>query len=143
MIKKILVAYDGSRPAMKAFEFAADVARRYQGELFVLTVAQLPAFADDVEVQANIEYSSECHQMFLDGLRFRVAALGIAAHLNLVVGNLARAILECLWFIRGGGVRRKCGAAGLPMTPGKREALSGAPPERASGGISEGQGASC
>jgi len=94
MIRKILVAYDGSDPAMKAFEFAADIARRYQGELFVLTVAQVPEFADDVEVEAIIEHSSAYHQKLLDGLHDRVAGLGIPAHLKLAVGHPARVILE-------------------------------------------------
>ena len=94
MIQRILVAFDGSEPAAKAFDFAADIARRYQGELFVLTVAQVPEFAEDVETEAIVEHSSAYHQKLLDGLRERVAALGVATHLDLAVGHPARKILE-------------------------------------------------
>lgn len=94
MIRRILVAYDGSEPSSKAFEFAADAARRYQGELFVLTVAQVPEFAEDVETEAIVEHSSAYHQRLLDGLRDRAAALGLPVHLELAVGHPARKILE-------------------------------------------------
>jgi len=54
MIRKILLAYDGSEPAAKAFRFSADLAKRYGAELHVLTVAQTPEFGDEVETEAVI-----------------------------------------------------------------------------------------
>jgi nucleotide-binding universal stress UspA family protein len=94
MIRKILLAYDGSDPALKAFEFAADLARRYKAELFVLTVAQVPEFAEDVETEAVVEHSSAYHQGLLDGLRERLAGLGVPVRLDLAVGHPARKIIE-------------------------------------------------
>jgi len=93
MIKKVLLAYDGSEPASKAFQFAADLAQRYRAELFVLTVAEVPAFAEDVETEALVEHSTGYHQRLLDGLKARTEDLGVPVHLELVVGHPARQII--------------------------------------------------
>lgn len=93
MIKKILLAYDGSEPATKAFRFAADLAKRYGAELFVLTVAEVPEFAEDVETEAVVEHSTGYHQRLLDGLKDRVGSLGVPVHLHLVVGHPARQVI--------------------------------------------------
>ncbi|MBI2510152.1 MAG: universal stress protein, partial [Betaproteobacteria bacterium] len=52
MLSRILVAHDGSDPANKAFAFALDLAQKYQAEMWVLTVARPPDFAEDVETEA-------------------------------------------------------------------------------------------
>ena len=46
MLQQILVAWDGSRPARRAYEFALDLARRYDAELTVISVANSPAHAE-------------------------------------------------------------------------------------------------
>lgn len=94
MIRNILLAYDGSAPSNKAFDFAADLARRYQAELRVLTVAQSPEFGEDVETEAVIEHSRAFHQGQMDKLRSRAAQQGISAHFDLRVGHPARLILD-------------------------------------------------
>ncbi|TXF10444.1 universal stress protein [Pelomicrobium methylotrophicum] len=94
MIKKILLAFDGSEPSRKAFDFAADMASRYQAELYVLTVAQVPEFGEDVETEAVIEHSRLYHARLLHGLRDRVDRLGIKAQLEMVVGHPAQQILD-------------------------------------------------
>jgi nucleotide-binding universal stress UspA family protein len=94
MIKKILLAYDGSEPAAKAFDFAVDLARRYQAELHVLTVAQAPEVADEVETEAIIEHSRVFHKSLLHGLKHRVDQLGVKVHLEMVVGHPAQQILD-------------------------------------------------
>ena len=43
MIKKILVAIDGSDLAYKSLDYALDLARKYSAEVTVLTVIQMPA----------------------------------------------------------------------------------------------------
>jgi nucleotide-binding universal stress UspA family protein len=94
MIKKILLAYDGSKPAEKAFEFAADHAKRYQAELYVLTVAQTLELGDDVEAEAVIEHSRTYHKTLLHGLRGQLERLGVPAHLEMAVGHPAQQILD-------------------------------------------------
>jgi nucleotide-binding universal stress UspA family protein len=40
--KKVLIAFDNSDPAMKAFTVAEDLAKRYNAQLVVLSVVELP-----------------------------------------------------------------------------------------------------
>ena len=94
MIKKILLAYDGSEPSSKAFEFAADLAQRYQAELYVLTVAQAPEVGDEVETEAVIEHSRLYHKRLLHGLKQRVDQLGVKVYQELAVGHPAQQILD-------------------------------------------------
>ncbi|MEW5707503.1 universal stress protein [Pelomicrobium sp.] len=94
MIKKILLAYDGSEPSTKAFAMAAELASRYQAELCVLTVAQVPEFGEDVETEAVIEHSRDYHQSLLDKLKQQIDRQGIMASLQIAVGHPAQQILE-------------------------------------------------
>ncbi len=94
MVSRILVAYDGSPPADKAFDFAADLAGRYGAALSVLTVAQPPEFGEDVETEAVIEHSRSYHQGVLDRLRARAAERGVQARFAMVVGHAAQTILD-------------------------------------------------
>ena len=43
MIKKILVAIDGSNLAYESLDYALDLARKYSAEVMVLTVIQMPS----------------------------------------------------------------------------------------------------
>ena len=43
MIRKILVAIDGSKLAYKSLDYALDLARKYSAEVEVLTVLQMPS----------------------------------------------------------------------------------------------------
>jgi nucleotide-binding universal stress UspA family protein len=45
LIKKILVALDGSEPAEKALDFAIDLASKYSAEVTLLSVVYAPMFA--------------------------------------------------------------------------------------------------
>jgi nucleotide-binding universal stress UspA family protein len=93
MIKKILLAYDGSDPASKALAAALDLAQKYQAELYVLTVAQPPDFGEDVETEAIIENSRGYHQRILAPVRHRVAASGVKAVYEVAVGHTAEQII--------------------------------------------------
>ena len=93
MIKKILLAYDGSEPALKALNTALDLAEKYQAELYVLTVAQPPDFSEDVETEAIIENSRNYHQRILAPVRHRVGASGIKAQFEVAVGHPAEQII--------------------------------------------------
>lgn len=94
MIHKILLAYDGSEPADKAFRHAADLAQRYGAELHVLTVARVPEFGDEVETEALIEQSRKHQDGVLKTLRKRAAHEGVKAHFELQIGHPAQQILD-------------------------------------------------
>jgi nucleotide-binding universal stress UspA family protein len=46
MLQQILIAWDGSRPSLRAFDTALDLARRYEAELTAVSVAHSPAHAE-------------------------------------------------------------------------------------------------
>jgi nucleotide-binding universal stress UspA family protein len=46
MFQRILIAWDGSPVALRAFDVAIDVARRYHAELIAVSVAYSPAHAE-------------------------------------------------------------------------------------------------
>jgi len=94
MITRILVAFDGSEPSRKAFRLGADLARRYQAELFVLTVATMPEFHDEVETQVVVERSRLHGRNLLRSLEREMEKTGISANLELAIGHPAQNILD-------------------------------------------------
>jgi nucleotide-binding universal stress UspA family protein len=93
MYQKILVAYDGSAAAKKAFDAACGLAARHGAQLFVLTVARPPEIGDDVETEAVIENSRQYHRRMLAELKPAFAAQKIKAHLEVAVGHPAEQII--------------------------------------------------
>jgi len=93
MFQRILLAYDGSEPAQKAYGVATDLARKYGAELFVLTVARPPEFAEDVETEAIIENSRDYHERLLVPLRERAAKDGLRARFEVAIGHPAEQII--------------------------------------------------
>lgn len=93
MIKKILLAYDGSESAGKAVDAALDLALKYQAELYVLTVAQPPDFGEDVETEAIIENSRSYHERALAPVKGLIATSGVKAQFEVAVGHPAEQII--------------------------------------------------
>jgi len=91
--RKILIAYDGSVAAKKAFDMACGLAVLHGAELFVLTVARPPDIVDDVETEAVIENSRHYHRRMLAELKAPLAAKKIVAHLEVAVGHPAEQII--------------------------------------------------
>lgn len=95
MIQRILVAYDGSEPADKAFAFALDLARKYQASVIVLAVAKPPEFAEDVETEAILENSQNHYHKLLAPLGVKARTGGVNAALEVAVGHPAEQIIYC------------------------------------------------
>lgn len=93
MIKKILLAFDGSEPAKKALASALDLARKYEAGLYILTVARPPDFGEDVETEAIIENSRSYHERTLAPVKDLVAANGVKAVFEVAVGHPAEQII--------------------------------------------------
>ena len=95
MFRKILVAYDGSEHAAKAFDLAADLAGKYGAEIRVLAVARPPEFGEEVETEAILEHSRRHFRKILKTVVERAAGLGILIHCDVVVGHPAeRVVIE-------------------------------------------------
>ncbi|WP_374513833.1 universal stress protein [Niveibacterium sp.] len=92
MIHKLLVAYDGSESANAAFEFALDMAGRYQAHLHVVAVARPPEFGTEVETEAVIERARWHYAKVVEPLEDRLAALP-GHHIEVVIGHPAEAIV--------------------------------------------------
>jgi nucleotide-binding universal stress UspA family protein len=93
VIHTILVAYDGSDYSMKAFDFAADLTKRYNAALYVLSVAQVPEFAEEVETEAIIEQARNHHRKLLHELEKKSHTIGVHPHVEIAVGHVAQQIL--------------------------------------------------
>ncbi len=93
MINRILMAYDGSDPAKKAYDFALDLAQKYQAQVWVLTVSRPPDFAEDVETEAVLESSRKHHHRLLAQLKLQSAGTGLHIHFEVAVGHPAEQII--------------------------------------------------
>ncbi len=93
MFDKILIAYDGSDAAGKAFDLALDLAAKYGAELKVLAVARPPEFGDEVETEAVVENSRKHYQHVLKPLRDRVGMTGLKVHFEIATGHPAEHIV--------------------------------------------------
>lgn len=94
MIKRILLAYDGSAPADKAYSFALDIAKKYDADVFVLAVARPPEFGDDVETEAVIENSIKHYEEVLAPLKAQARSNGVRLHFDVAVGHPAEQIIR-------------------------------------------------
>jgi nucleotide-binding universal stress UspA family protein len=93
MFRKILLAYDGSEPARKAFARCLEMASAFGAEFAIVTVVRPPEFAEDVETEAAIENARGRVQSELDKLRAQASAAGVAAAVHTRVGHPAEQII--------------------------------------------------
>jgi nucleotide-binding universal stress UspA family protein len=82
MLKKILVAFDGSAGAYKAFDFATDLAITYQAEIVVVAVVRLPEPTTSLELGAILDNMREQYEKAFVALRSR---LGDRAQLRTMI----------------------------------------------------------
>jgi nucleotide-binding universal stress UspA family protein len=93
MFNKILLAYDGSLPARKAFERCLELARLGGAELAIVNVLRPPEFAEDVETEALIESARARSQTELAQLATLAAAGGAHVMTHIRVGHPAEQII--------------------------------------------------
>jgi nucleotide-binding universal stress UspA family protein len=101
MVRRILLAYDGSQSAENALTFAVDLAHRYDAQLHVLTVARLPDFANEMAVSAGMEGVHEYCNELLRSVRERLEKDSIA--LTLEVARVGRAPSHRLFTLHSDG----------------------------------------
>ena len=94
MFRKILVAFDGSDPAKKAYDVALDLAKKYGAEIHVVAVARPPEFAEEVETEAAVENAREHFQKEFGHLTAKAVHAGHNPHFHLKTGHPAEQIVR-------------------------------------------------
>jgi nucleotide-binding universal stress UspA family protein len=69
MMDHILLAYDGSEQAEKAFNLAIDLAHRYQSKLTVLAVTSIPERPNEVETDDILGSSIDNYKKLFERLK--------------------------------------------------------------------------
>jgi nucleotide-binding universal stress UspA family protein len=92
-IKKILLAYDGSEAADKAYRYALDLAGKYGVGLQVLAVASPPEFGDDVEIETVLDNAREHYEQQFVALKEQATVQGIQPRFEVAVGHPAEQII--------------------------------------------------
>ncbi len=97
MLKKILVAFDGSEQSRKAFDFAIEMFKLCSGaapEIVVLSVAQPPEPIDIVEMDAIVDSATRHYEELFTGLRDRAKTQGVEIKTEIAVGHPADQIIK-------------------------------------------------
>lgn len=93
MIKKILVAYDGSSESHSAFLFGLDMANKFEAELEVLAVVRVLEPPEDVETKDNLERGREHYEKYFIDLRHEAQQLGVHIKTEVALGHPAEQII--------------------------------------------------
>src|SRR5438105_4200586 len=94
MLKKILVGYDGSESAERAFHFGLELAGLYKAGVLVLSVAQLPEPAAMVESTALVDDAMEHYERDFVKLHAAAKAAGVQLESRVVVGHVAEQLIH-------------------------------------------------
>jgi nucleotide-binding universal stress UspA family protein len=94
MIRKILVAFDGSDPSRKAYDLALELAAQFKADLRMLAVARPPEPAEDVETEALLESAQEHYEALFGGLRLQATRSGVTPRFEVRVGHPADQIMS-------------------------------------------------
>jgi nucleotide-binding universal stress UspA family protein len=94
MIKKILVAYDGSEESHSAFLFGLDMAKKFEAELEVLSVVRVLEPPEEVETRDNLERGREHYEKFFKQLRQEASERSIHIKTEVALGHPAEQIIR-------------------------------------------------
>lgn len=97
MLKKILVAFDGSEESYNAFNFALKLLNEFASkdrEIILLSVAQPPEPADIVEVKAVIDSATEYYRREFEKILTLANAQGLNVKTDIAVGHPADQIVR-------------------------------------------------
>ena len=91
---RILCGYDQSHGSEKAYEYAVQLAKRFEGELFVVAVFQPSDAARGVKSDALLESARERFGAGFAQLQAKAADAGVAVTLEVSVGYPAQQVLK-------------------------------------------------
>jgi nucleotide-binding universal stress UspA family protein len=94
MFQRILLAWDGSAVARRAFDVAIDLTRRYEAELVVVSIAYSPAHA---ETHTDREESADAARRYLEEsfahVRDRAERAGVSVEHEIVESDVPGDVL--------------------------------------------------
>ena len=93
-MKQILVAFDGSESAARAFDFALELAAKFGAELRVLAVVRPPELPEDVETEALVESAREYYEGQFGPLQSRAGKASVKTSFAVAVGHPAEQIVH-------------------------------------------------
>lgn len=97
MLKKILVAFDGSEESVKAFNFALSLISEFSSkekEVVLLSVAQPPEPAEIVEVKAVIDSATEYYKKQFEKILPIAKSHQVEVKTEIIVGHPADQIVR-------------------------------------------------
>lgn len=96
--KKLLVAFDGSPPAEKAFDFALELATACRDIAYEITVLSVIHLAEQIDVPVDIEpiinASRAQYEKQLTNLHEKAKSQGVSIGAEIVIGHPADDIIE-------------------------------------------------
>jgi nucleotide-binding universal stress UspA family protein len=93
-MKHILVPYDGSTQAEKAFDLALDFATKYQAGITVLAIARLPEPHEDEETEAELDAAQKHYNELFKKLTIKSQSLSVSnLNFEVKVGHPAEQII--------------------------------------------------
>ena len=93
-MKHVLVAFDGSESAGRAFDFALALAAKFGAALSVLAVVRPPELPEDVETEALVETAREYYEKQFGPLQTRAEKNEVKAAFAVAVGHPAEQIVH-------------------------------------------------
>ncbi|ACI20248.1 MULTISPECIES: universal stress protein [Thermodesulfovibrio] len=97
MLKKILVAFDGSEESVKAFNFALSLVDEFASkdkEILLLSVAQPPEHGEIVETKAVIDSATEYYKREFEKILPIAKAHSVEVKTDIAVGHPADQIVR-------------------------------------------------
>jgi nucleotide-binding universal stress UspA family protein len=93
-IENILVAYDGSPSAKKAFLFALDFTNKYNAKMTVLSVVHFPESTSDIDVNTVLEIEKAKIGQLFQTLKERAAIAKVEPEFVIKVGKPGEQIIS-------------------------------------------------
>jgi len=93
-VKHVLVAFDGSEAAGRAFDFGLELAGKFDSELTVLAVVRPPDLPEDVETEALVESARDYFEAQFAPLQARAAKAKVKGGFAVAVGHPAEQIVH-------------------------------------------------
>jgi nucleotide-binding universal stress UspA family protein len=94
MIKKILIACDGSNASHKAFQYGLDIAKKFGAQLELISVVQVLDPPEDVETKDYVERGKDYYNKVILDLESEASKQNVPITTEIVLGHPAQQIIH-------------------------------------------------